>query len=88
MKYTFLIFASLISFATFAQKKPTKKSLPPPSIMPPPAIVREKEQLQDIRNPFADEISFSWKNLPDTLTTITTKDIFEKTYTFRNYGKM
>ena len=82
MRYALILLTSLISFASFAQKKSVKK-LPPP----PPRVTRLETFTPDIRNPFADEVSFSWKYSPDTLTTLTTADIFEKTYTFRNYGK-
>ncbi len=75
MKYRFLIIATLISFAAYAQKKPIKKSLPLP---PPPSV---------IKNPFPENITFKWQNQPDTLTTLTPTDVFEKSYTFNGQGR-
>ncbi len=84
MKYTILIIACLMSLAGYSQKKATGKRVPIP---PPPRVIEQDREAQDLRNPFADDISFSWKNLPETPTVLTSKDLFEKTYTFSNYGK-
>lgn len=85
MKYKFLIVATLISFATYAQKKPVKKRQPLP---PPPVTSSAYERDEsDPENPFPESISFSWKNSPDTITTLRPQDIFEKTYTFNGRGR-
>ncbi|RZL51251.1 MAG: hypothetical protein EOP00_00090 [Pedobacter sp.] len=85
MKYRFLIIATLISFATYAQKKPIKKTpfLPPPIVKP----VREADpQLLD-KNSFPETITFKWKIQPETLITLAPTDVFEKSYTFNNQGR-
>ncbi|WP_316795406.1 hypothetical protein [Pedobacter agri] len=85
MKYKFFILATLISFATYAQKKPAKKTryLPPPPVRP----IREADPESLVKNSFPETITFKWKIQPATLTTITPTDIFEKSYTFSSQGK-
>lgn len=85
MKYRFLIIATLISFAAYAQKKPVRKNIPPP----PPIVMPlyDKAPVTDIKNPFPENITFKWKIQPGTLTTLTPTDVFEKSYTFNGRGR-
>jgi len=81
MKYAFLIIASLISITVYAQKKPAKK-VPPPIVAIPIEVSKP-----EAKNPFTEQISFSWKNQPDLPTTFTPKDVLQKKYTFINEGR-
>jgi len=84
MKYRILIIATLISFATYAQKKPVKKSLPLP---PPPVMPTYAKVPIAAKNPFPENITFKWQNQPDTLTTFMPTDVIEKSYTFNGQGR-
>ncbi|MCD0488878.1 hypothetical protein LPB86_11600 [Pedobacter sp. MC2016-14] len=85
MKYRFLIIATLISFAAYAQKKPVKKNIPPPP--PPVRRIDDQDPATDPKNPFPENITFKWKIQPATLTTLTPTDVFEKSYTFNGRGR-
>lgn len=85
MKYRFLIIATLISFAAYAQKKPVKKNIPPPP--PPVRPLYDQDPAIDLKNPFPETITFKWKIQPGTPTTLTPTDVFEKSYTFNGRGR-
>jgi len=83
MKYKFLIVSMLVSVSAYAQKQPVKKRLP----LPPPIVRPIDDTTPDIKNPFPETITFSWKNQPEVTTTLTPTDIFEKSYTFNGRGR-
>lgn len=84
MKYTLLIVTTLISFSTYAQKKPVKKSLPIP---PPPVRPLNDSEPGDLRNPFPETITFKWRVEPIEPVMLTPTDVLEKSYTFSGRGK-